>query len=241
VQGKTTTRSIEIDILRSMALIMMMIHHIVFDLWYVGLSTIHPFTGFMWYWQKATLSLFLLLVGITYSLYAPKYNWKKLVIKQIRRCITIGACALGITAVTMVFIPLQPIYFGVLHCIALSMLILPFMHNRWIATTMIMVIGISYTLAKNALPYTHNYFSPFHLYNSGFSSLDYVPLIPWLAAIIAGSIIGTYILPFIQQTVRTESRLQRVYLWPGRNTLFVYLVHQPVFIVIIWTILQLQK
>ena len=68
---------------------------------------------------------------------------------------------------------------------------------------------------------------PFGLYNSSFESSDYFPLFPWLFLFLAGSFFGIWAkngsLPkfFYPVHIRWLAAV-------GRNTIWIYLLHQPV-------------
>lgn len=228
------TRYLEVDILRTVAIVMMIVHHIVFDMWYLQYSNVHPFTGFWWYWQKSTLSLFLLLVGFSFAIYSRKLGPGALQLKQLKRFTHLGVVALAITVVSFVIVPQAPIYFGVIHCIAVSMLFLPLAKQASGSIAMIIVIGFGTLLSKALLPTSTNVLAPFGLYNSGFASTDYVPLIPWLAIIVAGNLLALCTLPFLHRMV--VPRWLHVLTWPGRHSLLVYIVHQPVVLLILYLI-----
>lgn len=75
--------------------------------------------------------------------------------------------------------------------------------------------------------YQSKWLFPFGLPHSSFRSLDYFPLIPWSLLFIAGSYFGR----LLKQNKMPEF-FYRPHLRPlafvGRNTIWIYLFHQPV-------------
>jgi uncharacterized membrane protein len=225
-------RNIALDAARTVAIIMMMVHHTAFDMWYLKLTTIQLFEGGWYIWQKSTLILFLLLVGVSFALYSKKHNTATLWRKQWRRFTTLALAALAITVVTFIVIPQMPIYFGVLHCIAVSMLILPFVRTPVRTAIGCVIIAVLYVLSTHIHVQT-NLLLPLNLYAT-FTTLDYVPLLPWLGVILLGNGIGYYIAPYA--TLSTQTTIWHYITWPGRHALLVYLIHQPIVLGILYVL-----
>jgi uncharacterized membrane protein len=83
--------------------------------------------------------------------------------------------------------------------------------------------------------YQNNWLIPFGFIPTGFFSSDYFPLFPWIFMFFAGSYFGKLLLQrkmpaFFYQT---HSKLLALV---GRNTLLIYLVHQPILLVILYLI-----
>src|SRR3989338_5310320 len=116
-------RHLEIDLLRTIAILGMIAHHLCFDLYQFYDSGVHPWQG-MWYVvARSTSSLFLLLVGVSFAISSARggNTWSK----ALKRTAKILACALMINAITYMLDPEQFIRFGILHCIGVSALLLP--------------------------------------------------------------------------------------------------------------------
>ncbi|MEX1021489.1 MAG: heparan-alpha-glucosaminide N-acetyltransferase [Litorilinea sp.] len=68
-QAPATTRFWEVDALRGVAIIMMIIFHLMWDLWFFRiLPDVVLWEGFWKYFQRTTASLFIFLVGVSLSL-----------------------------------------------------------------------------------------------------------------------------------------------------------------------------
>src|SRR4030043_269009 len=98
----------EIDHLRGIAIVMMIVFHFLYDLNYFGKYNINLDYGFWSYFGRATAIVFLVLVGICLTLSfsrtrITKKTQKGLFIKYIRRGFTIFSWGMLITLITWIF------------------------------------------------------------------------------------------------------------------------------------------
>ncbi len=80
---------------------------------------------------------------------------------------------------------------------------------------------------------------PLGFYKEGFFSADYFPLLPWAFMFLFGAFLGGYAKAgaFPQTLYKSRSKLlQKI----GKNSLWVYLLHQPILYVIMYAISFLQ-
>ena len=109
------TRFWEIDLLRGIAIIMMLVSNAITSLIYFDVINISN----RWFWlffARITAILFILLVGISLTLsYARIKDWntKKIFLKYLKRGLTIFSWGLAITLVSWFFIREDFIVFGV--------------------------------------------------------------------------------------------------------------------------------
>ena len=160
--------------------------------------------------------------------------------------------ALGVTVVTAVILPLKDfkgaeIYFGILHCLAVSMLI--FSGLRKLLDNLPIVVGIIIFLTLYILTYNiesgvigiegffsfnlpdvffkSDYFMPLGFHTNNFSSADYFPIIPNLFLFLSGTYVGVYAeaKAFPKFTYERRSALLS---FLGRHALIIYLAHMPI-------------
>ena len=190
---QSANRIIIIDQLRGLAFIMMAIFHFCFDLNHFMLADIPIFSDPFWILFRALIVfLFLSMVGVSLKLNFERGFKPK---RFIRRLAKVGVAASLITIGTILALPLQFIYFGILHMIAISMIFgalvlhLPKQSHRFfgLAGIILFLCGYFYPLdlpiysvwlwaARNA-PIT----------------VDYVPLIPWFGFVLIGISMGSFI------------------------------------------------
>lgn len=208
----------EVDLARATAMLMMAVYHTAFDLrqfyeWNIDLDAPE------WViFQKMTLILFLMLVGVSGVLLRLKAT--TMYKTFLRRALIILLWSFVITLVTYLMDPSTAIFFGVLQCIGVSMLLLPLFLplGLWNAPLgiAIMLLGIRFPLP------------------APFTTLDYVPLFPNFGFILLGAALGhlLYKHNVRPSTWRTPAWMHPLSL-PGRYALAFYLVHQPIILTIL--------
>lgn len=225
----------EIDALRGVAIVMMVVYHLLWDLASLGDYDIALRSGFWSYWQIATASLFTGLVGLSLTL---SYNRERQIrptsslwSKYIIRGLTIFTWGLVIGLVT--YLALGTGYyvrFGILHLIGLSIILAyPLLRFRWLN----LALGVALTLlgpAIESLPLdlpALEWLAP-----TPGSGVDYAPLIPWFGRVLIGVFLGNMLYPGGQRRFSLpelgHSRLIMPLRLLGENSLLIYLLHQPI-------------
>jgi len=127
-----------IDLLRGIAIALMVIYHFCFDLSYVGFAQFNFNYDVFWLSFRALIiSLFLGLVGISFSVAAVNgFVWRKV---AIRLALLVG-CAALVSVSSKVLFPASWIYFGILHFIAVAS-ILALFFVRWHWTNLAVGVG----------------------------------------------------------------------------------------------------
>lgn len=217
-------RYVCIDIARTIAVVSMVLYHVLFCIRWFNIYTINLQAPQIILWQKATLGLFLLVSGASVSIANTTLK------KGLERCIRLGLIALAITIITEFAVPNGPIYFGVLHCIALMqlVLVLPLQQWQWL---LIAVITASLSPLVQSFHLQTSLLVPIGITPVHFTSLDYVPLIPWLSVAIIGRLIGNYV-KHTQKPI-SYSSYQQLSTIPGRYALLIYIVHIPLIVALI--------
>ena len=127
----------------------------------------------------------------------------------------------------------QVIRFGVLMLLGSSMVIYHFVgkHLRKLpGLPLALVSAALYFLtgaATGAVTVTSRWLYPLGLTYPGFSSADYFPLLPWFFLFIVGTVFGGWCLNHRENRVLTAP-LPAFFTWPGRHSLLIYVLHQPV-------------
>lgn len=234
----------EVDTLRGMAILLMVLYHLAFDLDYFGVLSIDMASGVLFYIARITVTLFLLLVGLSLHLSfsrAGKLGSQDLfAARLIKRSLRILALALCITLVTYLLIGRGYIIFGALHLIGLSLLLAyPFLCLGWVnflIGSILIILGL-YLWGINA---EGTWLLWLGLSPADFYSLDYVPLLPWFGVVLYGVGLGGLLYPgygrrisLPDQYITSESPLIRLLCLLGRNSLAIYLVHQPLIMILL--------
>ncbi len=208
----------ELDSLRATALVMMLISNFVSDLNYFGLMVVVK--GDQWWWlARITAFLFVSISGISYFLaHQKEYEFSK-TFNRTKRLIF---WAFMITLITYIFAPSAYVRFGVLHLLALASIIaFP------LARKPLYALGMGLILLIIPLSSNSN-FVWFGLQETGTFAVDYFPLNPWLGIFFISLAISSKI--YSAGKPLLNIKWPDHWLWFGRNTLIIYVVHQPILI-----------
>jgi len=221
-----------LDALRGVAIVAMIAYHFCFDLRYFGL--LRADFEHDWRWLTARtliLSTFLLCAGISMVLahrnHPAGHGW-------MRRVLAIAAAAIAVSAASYLMFPQTYIWFGVLHAIALSLVLArPFVQRPAVAV----VAGIAIIVAGLSL--ADPAFDGRSLGWLGFMTQkppteDYVPLFPWSGVMLLGIGAGHALVRTRFKAFAVPARAPKSLRWLGRHSLAVYLVHQPLMIGLLW-------
>jgi uncharacterized membrane protein len=232
-------RFIEIDIARGIAILMMVLFHTLFDISFFSIAPVNVSTGFWRYFAYATATLFLLIVGVSlvvsHDRAAAKLSGSALAKKFLLRGSGIFSLGLLVTAATWLYLGEGFIIFGILHLIGVSVMLSPlfFRFRKYNLITGSCCILAGFFLTGIYGPW---WLLPFGIHPAGFTSVDYTPLFPWFGVVLIGIGIGDFL---YTGGVRQFAlpRLPDLFSTPlaflGRHSLLIYLVHQPVIILLL--------
>jgi len=232
VAPRATHRLASLDALRGVAIVAMIAYHFCFDLRYFGVTRSDFEHDLRWLAARSTiLSSFLLIAGISAVLAArqpmPARHW-------LRHVGVIVAAALLVTAGSALVFAQSFIWFGVLHAIAVSLVIAkPLVRRPFVAA----IAGVVVIVAGVA--YANPAFDQRALGWLGFMTAkpmteDYVPLFPWMGVLFLGIALGHLLVRRDFRAIAPLARLPRGLAWLGRHSLAVYLLHQPVLFGVLW-------
>ncbi|MCF7844596.1 MAG: DUF1624 domain-containing protein [Kiritimatiellales bacterium] len=242
-------RFAEIDLLRTLAIIMMVVYHCAYDLAFFYDFNFDPLVGGWKLLQLSTAILFLLLVGISFVISWDRTTQARLprevpqsgtkwgaLFKYLKRGLTILALGMLITIVTYFWDPDTYIRFGILHLIGVSVILLPFFRRfrEWniLIALPIIILGININ-HFSLLTIHYSLFLPFGFPPSNFISIDYFPLFPWFGVILIGLALGDFFYIRTKRIPKSTNKFIRLLSMPGKHTLVIYLVHQPIILCIL--------
>ncbi len=233
-----TQRLDRIDMLRAIAMLWMTAYHFCFDLNFHGLINQNFHHDPFWTWQRtAIVSLFLFTAGLSQAAAAQQdQTWARF----WKRWAKVAGAAGLVTAGSMLMFPDSFIYFGVLHGIAV-MLILVRLTAGW--GVWLWPLGALAISAKFVAPLVIGAWPALTALNQpglnalGFISQlpiteDYVPVLPWLGVMWWGVAAGRWTLQhrpaWLGAGLSPAQGLKRALVVLGRWSLSYYLLHQPV-------------
>jgi uncharacterized membrane protein len=238
-----TGRIPALDIARSLALLAMAVFHFVFDLEMFG--HVAPGTTGAGFWRGlavATAGSFLFLAGMGLWLsHGARIRWPAF----WRRFAMIAGAAALVTLGTYVAFPQAFVFFGILHAIALCSLLGLMVLRLPVLVILALAVAVFYApevLRGPAFDAPWWWWSG--LQTVRVSTVDYEPVFPWFAPVLAGiavSKLATQTGVWARLSTPSPSRAATLAGLPGRYSLVIYLVHQPILIGLVWSATTLMR
>lgn len=218
----------ELDALRGICILGMVVVHFVYDL--VELYQLvswgyPPVIRFLLRWGGV---LFLLISGICVTLGRHHVRRGLIVFGAGLLCsaVTYGMYYFGFTDRSII------IYFGVLHCLGLCMIL--WHPLRELPAWVLGIVGLGLVTAGfwvDTLPSVeYSWLIPLGLSPRGFLSSDFFPLLPNFGFFLVGAVLGKTVYQnkvSLLPTVNSSNPILRLLQFCGRQSLWVYLLHQP--------------
>ena len=230
----------ELDALRGLAILIVIAIHLTYDLvvlygvWELKDPRLFNFSRD---WGGV---IFLIISGICVTIGSH----------PVKRGITVFLCGMLITLVTAMMYVLNftgsyiIIYFGVLHCLGTCMLLWPLL--RKLPTWLLAVLGIAIVAAGlfvvADVRVNFPWLIPLGITTRSFTSSDYFPLLPNLGYFLLGAFLGRTLYrnkASLLPNVNTGNPILRFLCFCGKQSLLIYLVHQPVLAALIALLLPL--
>ncbi|QCG92526.1 DUF1624 domain-containing protein [Azospirillum sp. TSA2s] len=232
-----SSRRPAIDVARGLALVAMAAYHGSWDATYFGFARFDLLGDPLWLAARAViLSSFLLLAGIGLVLATRDGLDPQRFLRRLGR---VAAGAAAVSAASYALFPDSPIFFGVLHHIAVASVIgLAFVRLPAAMTLATAAAAVLIGTTQGLPLFDSPWLRWIGLTTVAPDSNDFVPLLPWIGGILAG--IGLARLwPAMGEGVEVTSGAGRLLALAGRHSLAVYLLHQPLLFGIAWAAAQL--
>ena len=254
-KNTSVLRLTALDALRGGALWVMAAYHLGFDLHYFGLLHGDIYRNSWWIaWRSGIVSVFLFCAGMGQGMAAARGQpgarfW--------RRWRQIVWCAAAVSGVSLWMFPHSWISFGVLHGMAVMLILTRFVMRRdalrglrlpAAALCLIVAAPLSTQLLHHA-PRAWQALSVSRAINwIGIVAYkpvteDFVPLLPWLGVMLLGAAAArsARVRAWAARMSRSPGRVQRVSAFFGRHSLIFYMLHQPVLFGGVWLMSRLLR
>lgn len=228
----TYQRIWEIDFVRGIAIILMIIFHFIVDLKDFYSYPLDYLNGFWYLEGKLSAILFILLCGVSATLGK----------NSTRHGITIFIWAMVLTVITYLYNENNYIRFGILHFLGISLLSVHFIRqlpSYWLMILSLAILVIGNTIFNQYI--TNPYLFPIGLKSYTFVSMDYYPLFPWYGVFLVGIMFGQV----FYGNKRSFSASQlcsfppfKLITYLGKHSLPIYLVHQPILLFLLYLFLE---
>jgi uncharacterized membrane protein len=226
---RLTGRFGRLDALRGLAIVWMTLFHFGFDLSYFKLIQQNFYVDPFWTTQRTCIvSLFLFTAGFSQAVALQRDpGWRRF----WRRWLQIAGCALLVSAGSALMFPRSFISFGVLHGIALMLIVLRLTQRwgRWLWLAGLLAILLP-QVVQHAW-FDSRWTNWVGLVTRRPVTEDYVPLLPWLGVMWWGHACGRWALArapgwLAAPLPHGAGALAAL----GRWSLTFYMLHQPVLI-----------
>ena len=218
-----------LDALRAVAIIWMVAFHFCYDLNYFRLIRQNFYTDPVWTMQRTCIvSLFLFCAGMGQAVaLGHGQGWPRF----WRRWAQVAGCALLVSLGSMWMFPKTFISFGVLHCIALLLILLRLTAGarQWLWPLGLVAITLPW-FVQDAW-FDTRWTNWIGLVTRKPITEDFVPLLPWLGVAWWGLAAGQWVLRHRAEWIAgvLPRRLAPLAVL-GRWSLSFYMLHQPVLI-----------
>ncbi len=234
-----TARFWEVDFLRGIAIVAMVIYHTFFIMNYYRVFMTNLHTPFFWYFPRMIANTFIFLVGVSLTLsysrdILTQTHKKGLYKKYMKRGAMIFACGLFVTFATFIAVRENYVRFGILHLIGVSIILAyPFVRFKYInllIAALIIPLGMyfktifiksSLLLWIGIMPYN-------------FRTVDFFPIFPWSAAVFIGLFVGNILYNDYDRNFKffawSENFLSKSMCYLGKKSLVIYIAHQPIIV-----------
>ncbi len=227
-----------LDEVRGFAIICMVVYHLMFNLKFMFVVDV-PIFFESWFdvIRDIFAGAFICISGIV-------CNYSRSNLKRGVQCFFIGMI---FTFVTAYVTPDSPDVFGILHCLGVCMMIYGLFESVFqrvptfvgiTACVFLFMITFNFKTGYGGLGELFKFRMPDFLYStgvlfplgftdSGFVSLDYFPLCPWLFLFLAGSFYGIYVKEKRAPKFFYNTHIKFLAA-AGRYSLWIYVLHQPI-------------
>ena len=240
-----------VDAARGTAIVLMFVYHFMFDLHYYKIVTIDFNNDPVWLGLRTLIvGLFLGVMGISLHLAtANGLNQRA----YVRRLLQVAGCAALVSASSYMMFPKSMIFFGILHFIAAASVLGLLFYRGFLIN---LCAGVALIIL--GLTVQHPWFDQpgwqwIGLMTHKPITEDYVPLLPWFGVVLLGLFVGKWIFPSpplngLAGTLsglsaslgknlaqwQGKTRFSRLLAFGGRHSLPIYMLHQPVFLAVLY-------
>ena len=211
-----------LDAWRSLAIVLMVVYHFLYDLALFGVITWgQMFSPPLNLLQRFICCSFIFLAGAC-ARFSRNNLRHGLIVLAAHVLVVMGAAVGG-----------QTIRFGVLALLGSSMVIWHFagpylqrIPGVWLGWGCFILGQVSRVLAGR-ITVSVKWLYPLGFTYPGFSSADYFPLMPWLFLFLTGTVLGGWCLDNRESPLLTRP-LPAPITFLGRHSLVIYVLHQPI-------------
>lgn len=229
----------KLDILRWIAIILMVFFHLNYSLVNIFNINILNFSNTYWFieWKISAL-LFIFITWISFLLAEKKYE-DKIIKEYFKKSFILWIIAWLISLFTFLFFTEQYIRFWIIHFFALSFLLILFFRKlkyyNILLWWLIIIYGLYFIPVIQSKYFYFLWFTYFW-----FKSADYYPLLPYFWVMLFWYSFALFLSNRNKlKILKLQSKKNIIYsifeyIW--KKSLIIYLIHQPIIILIIYLV-----
>ena len=232
-----------LDALRGVLVAGMVLYHLLWDLSYFELFPVDVAGGAWQALARAGAAVFLLLVGCSMALAATRRPPPERDRLWRQRGLALWGWALAVSVATRWAVGERYVRFGILHLIGTALLLGPWLWRQRRRGVSLGLALVGAGLAARLIPVPWPWLIPLGLTSPGLDMVDYYPLLPWLGPVVLGLSLGENLVgaartqaawPLWGPVPQAPPGWLRPLCWLGRHALGIYLVHQPLWLGMLW-------
>lgn len=220
----------EIDLLRTLAIVTMILFHALYVPNYLGIAhtrAIMP-PGF-WQWvPRMAPGTFIFLAGVSLTI---SHARSKRMSGFLLRGLKIFAWGMAITVITWLISRTEYVQFGILHFFGVAFMLGPFfLRFRFINLILgIALLAIGIYLRGTSFDFPWLFW--LGLRPHGYRAMEYAPLLPWFGILLLGMFFGKTLYPQGNRRFNIpefSNPAVPALTLPGRHPLVIYIAHWPI-------------
>jgi uncharacterized membrane protein len=226
-----TKRIFALDFIRGFAILLMIFFNYSVTLTYFRLINLAYDFLYWFVFPRVIASIFIFVSGVV--AYVTYKNSKEKFCKiYFFRGLKLLIFAILISIFTYLFVPSGAIVFGILHFFAVTSFLVPFFikYGRLNLIAGILITLFGFYLQLITFNFSFLFWLGFIPQN--FFTFDYFPIIPWLGILMLGIYFGQNVAQKVAK-VKFNGFLSRFFVFFGKNSLLIYLMHQPILIFVL--------
>lgn len=229
----------KIDIMRWIAIILMIFFHLNYSLVNIFNIELLNFSEAFWniIW-KFTALLFIFTAWISFFLAELKYE-KNIIKKYIKVSIILGIIASFISLSTYLFLPEQYIKFWIIHFFALSFLLMLLFSKFKYYNILFGIIFITYWIFFIPIIKNEYFYFLWFIY-PWFKSADFFPIFPYFWVMLFWYSLALFLKNIDKLNIfKLNSRKNIFYSileYSWKKSLIIYIIHQPIILLILYYI-----
>jgi uncharacterized membrane protein len=233
-------RFCEIDIARGIGISMVVAYHFFFDLFYFKISDFALQLPVVAIGRLAAI-IMIFVSGISLSISLKRWGSKKdAAFHYLKRIIFLFSIAALITISTWIYPHEGFIFFGIIHFLAVSSLLgIALNWNKKMLAFVLLISLPAWVLLQNMQ--TNDIFLSIIGAKSSIYTLDLFSIFPWIGVFFAGMLLGDKMYGANERKFRMKNEPRNQLLeFMGRNSLAIYLLHQPILLILLIVLLKIK-